>query len=194
MKIFEVVTPTLLHHTTLAYSASEILEQGCLRPKNYDSFVSLSVGEYVHDITGHHVTLIFKPAGFGDQLMEVEYSEDWAAAHPEQAGYIAGEGWAEQYQDPEDLFEPPDDLDPEEAEFWEPDEDDVEDARHAAEVEAFLCKSGEEEWISREAGQPVTFRPEAVIGLIVRNGADLQEWRRDLDALGYPHVTLRSAA
>lgn len=196
MRISEVVPadrPTL-HHTTLAYAASEILEHRELRPKNYETFVSLSENEYVHDITGRHVTLVFDPSGFEGQLIEVEYSEDWAESHPQHAAYIAGEGWSEQYHDPEDLFEPPDDLDPDEADFWEPDEEAVEAARHEAEIEAFLVKSDEAEWISRTAGEAVSFRPEAVVGLIVRDGSDLQEWRADLDRLGYRHVQIKVAA
>jgi ribulose bisphosphate carboxylase small subunit len=85
------------------------------------------------------------PAG----VIQVKYTERWAEEYSEQAAYIAGEGWIEQFEYSEDVME-----EDEEGEMWE--NEDLMAAEYAeAQMEAFLYKRDEQEWISAEQGAEV---------------------------------------
>jgi hypothetical protein len=167
----------VLYHTTDPYSAEQILSHRQLQPKNNESFVSLSRRPHLHDIQAHGCCLVFDGRMLSDQLDEVDYSETWAEAHPAQVAYIAGEGWVEQWEAPE-----PDE------DGWE-DEDAHEEAYRYAEQDAFFSKSDEDEFISKQAGQPVRFLVTAVLMILVENPDD--EWRELLDKLGYAHAVIK---
>jgi hypothetical protein len=176
---YEMFPPHSLYHTTSPGAAFDILEQKELRPQRY-GFVSLSEKPHLHDIQAHGAVLVFDLRHLYAQLEPVEYSETWAKTHADQARYIAGEGWQEQFEYVSD--EEDDD------EF---DADDSYDRAYAdAELEAFLQKAAEDEWISLEPGMPVRFTPAAVTGLIVDN-LDAED-RQTLAAMGYAHVKVRS--
>jgi hypothetical protein len=68
--------------------------------------------------------------------------------------YIAGEGWREQYEcslDPED-FDDDDDYD-----------DACEKDYEEAEIDSFMCKDDEREWISRREGEDVRVPVSAIL-------------------------------
>jgi hypothetical protein len=175
---YEMFPPNSLYHTTSPGAAFEILQAGELRPKA-DGFVSLSEKPHLHDIQAHGAAIIFDLRKLYAQLEPVEYSEAWAHTHAEQARYIAGEGWSEQFEYQSD-----------DADEDEGDDDRYEEEYAAAEIEAFLQKSDEAEWISLHPGTPIRFRPDAVTGLII-GGID-DETRADLAKIGYGHIQLRS--
>lgn len=169
----------VLYHTTDPMSAESILSDHQLRPKSGDGFVSLSLRPHLHDISAHGCCIMFSRAALQSQLDEVDYSETWAEAHPNQVSYIAGEGWHEQWEAP--------DVD---EDGWE-DEDAYEAAFHDAEQDAFFSKSDEDEFISKQAGQPVRFPVTAVLAIIVEDVED--EWRQLLDGYGYQRTVINKA-
>lgn len=175
---YEMFPPNSLYHTTSPGAAFNILEDRQLQPQR-DGFVSLSEKPHLHDIQAHGAVIVFDSRKLYAQLEPVEYSETWAKTHADQARYIAGEGWQEQFEytsdDDEDEFDADDNYD---------------HAYADAELEAFLQKAAEDEWISLEPGVPVQFTPDAVIGLIVDAMDDAD--RQALVALGYAHVMVRS--
>lgn len=126
----------ILYHTTSFDAAEAIKESGVIQPKNYDSFVSFAEDPFTGDISANDVTLKVEvdPAS----VEKVEYTKRWYKKHPEQASYIAGEGWIEQFEYP--------DTD---------DEDEQEEAFSQAQLESFLWKANEKEWISKTPGEPV---------------------------------------
>ena len=135
--------PESIYHTTSKAGLESIIETGEIRPKNYESFVSFSASPAeLYDISGNDYIIEVKiPEG----VTPVDYTEEWYEAHPEQASYIAGEGWQEQFTySPETLDE----------EGWE-DEDLMEEEWRSAELESFLWKENEQEWISEIAGESV---------------------------------------
>lgn len=154
-----------LFHTTSFSALDDILRAGHLKPKNSESFISLSENPHFGDISGDDVVLVFDKRELLPHVMQVEYDEDWYDKHPEHAAYIAGEGWREQYTAPD--YEDYPDYDPDD-EFWEPDPDDEEAFYRAAEVEAFTVKHGEREWITK------TSRPlplDALHRVLIKNPA-----------------------
>jgi hypothetical protein len=170
------------YHTTSNHAAAEILKTCELKPKNYDSFVSFSTKPLPNgDIESRDVTLVFRNT-IAPQLLEVDYDESWFHEHPNQGRYIAGEGWQEQF-----FFEPDEDMD----EF---DIDDAEEeARSNAEIDAFIDKSDEDEWISRTIGAPVKFRKEDVCMIIVNHAfswSELDQWNKELSEWGYKNVSV----
>ena len=126
----------ILYHTTSFDAAEAIKESSVIQPKNYDSFVSFAEDPFTGDISANDVTLTVEvdPAS----VEKVEYTKKWYKKHPEQASYIAGEGWIEQFEYPDTE-----------------DEDEEEEAYRQAELESFLWKSNEKEWISKTPGEPV---------------------------------------
>jgi len=163
-----------LYHTTSFGGAHAIQASGEVRPKNYEAFVSFAEEPIIGgDISANDVLLVFDRSKLGPSLDRVEYDEEWYDAHPEQAAYIAGEGWREQL-DLTWLYEPPEDIDPDEYDFWEPDEDDVEAAWREAELESFVWKDSEKEWVSREPGEPVRFEPSWLVAVVPV--ADVEGW------------------
>ena len=174
---YEMFPPQSLYHTTSPAVAFEILSTHEVRPK-LDGFVSFSLKPNLYDIQAHGAVLVFDLRKLYGQLEPVEYTEAWAEANPDQARYIAGEGWSEQ-------FEYQSDGDDE-----EDDDDGYERAYADAELEAFLQKADEDEWISLQAGVPVKFTPDAVTGLIL-NEIDA-ETQQELQSMGYAHIKLRS--
>lgn len=149
-----------LYHTTSLFVASKVFEALEFRPKDRESFVSFAGDKpYFGDISSNQV--VIELAGSRDlkaQLERVEYTEDWFHEHADQASYIAGEGWREQF-----VYEPPEDGDDDDFDEFE----DEEDQYHEAEIDAFLAKDAEREWISREAGQPVKIAREEILRILV---------------------------
>lgn len=174
---YEMFPPNSLYHTTSPGAAFDILSSHTVRPSNNEGFCSFSLKPHLHDIAAHGAVIVFDLRQLYAQLEPVEYTQEWAHEHPDQARYIAGEGWAEQFQ-----YEPDD---TEEDDF---EDDGYETAYAEAELEAFLHKSDEEEWISLQAGQAVHFTPAAVTSLIVHE-IDA-ETEADLKQIGYGHVKL----
>jgi hypothetical protein len=126
----------ILYRTTSFEVAEAVKESGFIQPKNYDSFVSFAEDPFTGDISANDVTLKVEvdPAS----VEKVEYTKKWYKRHPEQASYIAGEGWSAQFEYP--------DTD---------DEDEEEEAYREAELESFLWKANEKEWISKTPGEPI---------------------------------------
>jgi hypothetical protein len=172
--------PDSLYHTTSPAAAFEILAGGELRPKTSEGFVSFSLKSHLHDIQAHGAVLVFDLRKLYAQIEPVEYTEAWARAHPDQTRYIAGEGWVEQFD-----YTPDDDEDDD---F---DDDGYYQAYADAELESFLQKADEDEWISIHPGQPVRFTAVCVTGLIL--GEIDNEIHDDLVKLGYSHINLRQA-
>lgn len=176
---YEMFPPRSLYHTTSPGSVFAILHAGELRPRDGDSFVSFSERPHLHDIREHGAAIIFDLRHLYGQLEPVAYTEAWAHAHPDAARYIAGEGWEQQFE-----YHPEDDED----EF---DDEGYEQAHADAELEAFLQKSDESEWISLRRGVPVRFTPQCVRGVMLHE-IDA-ETRGELAAMGYGHVELRQS-
>jgi hypothetical protein len=167
-----------LFHTTSYTSLDDVLRAGHLRPKNSDSFISFSSRPHFGDISGSDVVLVFDKRQLLPHVMEVEYTTQWYNRYPEHAAYIAGEGWREQYTAPD--YEDFPDYDPDD-EFWEPDPDDEEAFERDAEIEAFMVKSGEREWITR------TRRPlplDALHRVLVANPAHARGAEEDVRMAG----------
>jgi hypothetical protein len=172
---YEMFPPDSLYHTTSPASAFEILTHQQLRPR--DEFISFSLKPHLYDIREHGAVLVFDLRKLYSQVEPVEYTEAWAEAHPDQVRYIAGEGWSEQFEYTSD-----------ENDEWDQDAE-YEQAYAEAELDAFLHKADEEEWISLHPGQPVQFTPDAVTGLIL-DEIDA-ETQQELQRLGYSHIRLR---
>lgn len=135
-----------LYHTTSADAAEKIIESEQLLPKDYDSFVSLSATPIRGgDIAGDDVILKVEPL---DEVIQVKYNRRWFEEHPEQAAYIAGEGWMEQFEYSMDTLDEDgfSDEELEEQEFME------------GMYEAFVAKRSEQEWISVEPGKPLNIK------------------------------------
>jgi len=174
-----------LFHTTTYKALPKILKDGEIKPGTYDGFVSFS--EYPitgGDISGNDVVLVLDKRRLAPLLDKVEYTEDWYDDHREQAAYIAGEGWREQYEPPDWLYEPPEDLDPEEADWWEPDPEDVEAEERVAELSSFLFKEGEREWVSKREGRSIKVGDGWLDRVLVRAVADVKRLTHALNKHG----------
>ena len=175
----------ILYHTTSAHAAHAILTSLAVRPKNSESFVSFSTTPLPGgDIEASDVTIAFRSAALHDQVEPVEYDEDWFDSHREQASYIAGEGWREQFEMPDDIYD----------EDGFADDDAEEEAFREGEYEAFWQKHSENEHISSLAGQPVRFKHGDVMGIILHGSSSraLVEWQEFLNNAGYSHVNARA--
>lgn len=160
-------------HTTSFKALPQILKSLQLKPKNTDNpFVSFSEVPYFGDISGNDIVIAFKLDKLKPQLLQVEYTEDWYDKHREQAGYIAGEGWREQFN--------LDDYD----EFGDVDPDQEEEAYRDAELQSFLYKDKEREWVSKREGQAVIFKADDVAILLVKNVALVNTVKEMMDKLG----------
>lgn len=135
--------PESLYHTTSRGGLQDIQETGLIKPKDYEGFVSFSAEPIeLYDISGADYRIEVKmPEG----VMPVEYDWKWAEKYPEHARYVAGEGWEEQFTYSEDTLDD---------EGWE-DEDLMEEEWNDAMLNAFLDKSGEQEWISIKSGMDI---------------------------------------
>lgn len=180
MRIVEAAEAPLLYHTTSASGAIEILTQHKVRParnKETGLFVSFSEVPLIGhpDIAASDVSIGFHPYAFWGRIERVIYSEEWYNENRERAAYVAGEGWYQQWEPPEDAYDD---------EGFE-DEDVYGEAHQAAELDAFLDKFAEHEWISREP-QDMNFNPADVVVLIVEG--DVADWQAELASIGYHHV------
>ncbi len=146
--------PGTLYHTTSREGAEAIESSGVLIPKSEDAFVSFSAEPIIGgDIEGNEVVIEVKvPAG----VREVQYTEQWFEDNPEEASYIAGEGWQEQFTYSDDTQ-----VEGEDGEWWD-DEDLMEEEYLNGMYGAFMAKDTEQEWISAEAGVEV---PVAIINI-----------------------------
>jgi hypothetical protein len=162
---------TELYHTTSLSGLSSILKSGELRGH---PFVSLSEIPYTGDISFNDVTIVFDAKAFGDSIEKVQYTQDWFDSHGEQASYIAGDGWAEQYEVPEDCFD---------EEGFE-DTDCSDRAYREAEFMSFTHKSREREWISKNR-RPLSFPESAVLRVIVHKDNMLSAVEEVLSTHGY---------
>jgi len=183
-----------LYHTTSFRAMEAILREGALRPGGAEGFVSLSGRVVVGDISGRDVTLVVDPDAVAGMLMRVEYDEAWFDAHPEHAAYVAGDGWRSQFSPPDSLHAPPDGWDEgADGEYW-PDDDAEAAAWREGELDAFLAKEDEDEFVTREPGAPLPLPPGAVLALVVHGpdgAAGLVE--EALDRLGLD-IEVRAAA
>ena len=175
-------TGQYLYHTTSNSGAFDILNERNVKPKNYESFVSFSTKPLPFgDIESKDVTLVFRKDLLISQLDEVDYEVSWYHEHTDQARYIAGEGWKEQFE-----------YEPEDSEDEFDNDGGYEEAFSNAEIDSFLDKDGEEEWISKKAGVPVQLNPTSVVGLIINHHfdqTDLDEWKQDIASMGY-HISI----
>jgi hypothetical protein len=151
----------ILYHTTSFAAADDIKTGGQVKPKDYDSFVSFSEEPFRGDISANEVTL--KVEVDPSLVEKVEYTKNWYRKHTDQAAYIAGEGWREQFTYPEDIYDEEGEADP----------DAEEQAYDEAQLESFLYKSGENEWISLTQG-PVPVQVLDEIAVVARIGKVLQ--------------------
>ena len=71
-----------LFHDTDIESLAKIIRSKKLRGRYYTSFSTFFVWG------GHSVVLVFDKAKLGRRVMEVEYTDKWARAHPEHANHI----------------------------------------------------------------------------------------------------------
>ncbi len=142
-----------LYHTTSFSVADEIKRTGVFRP-GQQGFVSFSEKPWVYDISARDCVIAVDKNALAGQLEQVQYTRSWARQHPDQMSYIAGEGWREQYECP---------LDPEDFD----DDDDYDDAcekdYEEAEIDSFMCKDDEREWISRREGEDVRVPVSAIL-------------------------------
>lgn len=151
-----------LYHTTALSLVPVILTDRFLRG---DPYVSLSAGKPVYsDIgaTGNLAVIAFLSDGIASQVFRVHYTDEWYDDYTSHAAYIAGEGWSEQYTEPEEAY----------------DEDMLTEHREEAERSAFLCKSEENEWISIDEDE-LWFDLSDVAYILVETSDDrdnLMEW------------------
>lgn len=168
----------LLYHTTGLYEVEEILKSQHFKADPFVSFGESCL--FGGDINKSDVCLGIDFSGISQQLMKVEYTEEWYSQYPEHGSYIAGEGWQEQWN-----YEPEDPTD----EFG--DDDDYEDQYKTAEMNSFMWKDSEKEWISKRPYQDVTFSPGHVQELITVNSQQAEYFQKLLPQLGYKHVEVR---
>ena len=152
--------PKKLYHTTSLPGMMSILQSHKVEPGS--DFVSFSEIPSLSDIAANEVTLVFDAAALQSQLTKVQYTEEWFNEHPEQGAYIAGEGWQEQYTEPEECYE----LD-EESGWEERDDECLDKAWRAAELESFLYKADEREWVSNSEGVGIGFSPQQLKEVLV---------------------------
>ena len=151
--------PKYLYHTTSLHGLLGILKSLTVEPRG--DFVSFSEVPLVGDIRANEVTLSFDANALIPQLEKVRYTEAWFNEHPEQGAYVAGEGWREQFTEPEDCYKTDDDG-------WEEADDEcLEQAYHDAEFQSFMYKENEREWVSRSDGAIISFPPKSVHEILV---------------------------
>ena len=139
-----------LYHTTSLHGLAAILKSRTFKPGSRmdvgETFVSFSEKPYFGDISANDAVIVLDRSKLRNRVMRVEYTEQWYDRYPEHAGYIAGEGWAEQYVEPEECYEVDEDG-------WEERDDEcLERARREVELESFRYKSDEREWVARNSG------------------------------------------
>jgi ADP-ribose pyrophosphatase YjhB (NUDIX family) len=139
-------------------------------------YVSFSEIPVVGDIRANEVTLVFDARAIEPQLEQVQYTEEWYNEHPDQAAYVAGEGWQEQYTEPEECY----DVD-EESGWEERDDECLQEHWRAAELESFLFKSDEREWVSRGDSVDVAFSPNALKEILVADPRQIDAVEAVLD-------------
>jgi len=100
MTWLETATGRWLFHTTSLGAMQSILAEKRLVGK---PFISFSEIPWYSDISGKDCTLVFHASAMMPHLMKVEYNEDWFDRFPDQANYIAGEGWHDQFTMPDYL-------------------------------------------------------------------------------------------
>ena len=136
--------PHTLFHTTSEEGAEGILNDEEIRPKDAEGFVSFSAKPLRGgDIEGSDEVL---EVAMPENVMKVEYTRKWFDEYPEHAAYVAGEGWVAQFTYSDET------MDEEGFPIEEREEEEFEEGM----FEAFIAKDTEEEWISKESGQPVS--------------------------------------
>jgi len=155
----EFLGENLLYRTVSWSGLERMLTIDSATPKHEESFVSFSEIPFVGDISSNTVTVAVKrPNG----VEKVSYTEQWFRQHEEQGRYIAGEGWGEQFVLPDECFD----------EEGEEDEECVEQAYMEAEIDAFLVKGEEREWISKIMGEAIKVE---IIQIIVYDKKDIKK-------------------
>jgi len=169
-----------LFHTTSFEGLLGILKDKKLKSRNINnSFISFSEVPYLGDISGNDIVLVFNRNKLRNQLIKVEYTKKWYEQYTDQAAYIAGEGWLAQF-DIDDWIDS-DDIDIETGEV----DSDVENEVYAqAEMQAFLDKSSEKEWITRQEMQPVSFDYDDIYVILVPDRTKIDMVKSWLDDLG----------
>ena len=98
----------------------------------------------------------------------------------DQAAYIAGEGWREQFTLDDYVSE--DDIDPETGDV----DSDVEEAAYdEAQFASFEAKDAEREWVSRHEGQLIKFTSTDVLRIVVRDPSQMEHTQQVLRKLGW---------
>lgn len=131
-----------LYHTTSLHGLAKILQSRTFLGGRHGGFVSFSEKPVFGDIQANDAVLVLDRTKLRNRVMPVEYDEAWYDRHPEHAAYVAGEGWREQYVEPEDCYDD---------EGWA-DENCVEQAYRDAELMSFLYKKEERDWVARSSG------------------------------------------
>lgn len=174
--VIEAVGKELFHTTSFA-ALPKILSSMQLKPR--EGFISFSEVPWYGDIRSTDATLVFALPSFKSQLLKVDYSPDWYERYKEQAAYIAGEGWREQFTLDDYVSE--DDIDPETGDI----DPDVEEAAYDdAQYAAFEAKSEEREWVTKNENQSVKFDAASLLRIIVRSPSDVEHTEQVMRKLG----------
>jgi hypothetical protein len=163
-----------LYHTTSLGALEAILDERRLAGGD---FVSLSEIPFVGDIRANDVSLGFAADCFAHAVRKVRYTRAWYDENPEDAAYIAGDGWREQFVTPDDCYD----------DEGEVDEGCEAEAYAAAEFEAFIDKAREREWLSVESVLP--FALEHIVEVVVHNQRQADAVARIVERFGVkPHT------
>lgn len=130
-----------LFHTTSWEGLQGIIQKRSFSPP-FEGLVSFAPKPFFGDISGNDVVLeVVPPPG----IMKVQYTEDWFNEYPDHGSYIAGEGWQQQHFTPEECVDDEGFVD----------DECEEEAYREAELQSFLFKDNENEWISKEPGEDI---------------------------------------
>jgi hypothetical protein len=161
-------TGALFFHTTSLRAVPAILEERSLVG---GPFVSLAAGQPVYNdirASSPFAVIAFHRANLAQHLMEVQYHDDWYNQNQDHAAYIAGEGWREQYEEPEDAYD---------EDGWS-DDDYLAEDYDRAQNDAFQAKSGENEWVGKNEGD-LPFDPQRDIAFIQVDNERSAAWLRE---------------
>ena len=167
-------TDALFFHTTSLRAIPSILSNAAL---SGGPFVSLAAGQPIYnDIRANRpfAVIAFQRDKLAENLLEVQYNDNWYNQHNDHAAYIAGEGWREQYEEPEDAYD---------QDGWADDEY-LTDDYDRAQREAFWSKSEEKEWVGKDEGD-LPFNPNTDIAFIQVDDKAARDWlKRELTGMG----------
>ena len=161
----------VLYHTTSYSGFSSIVTEKQLIAKPFISFSEKCL--FSGDIQGKDICLGFDRQPLLASIMKVNYTEKWFNKYPEHGSFIAGEGWREQFA-------------------YEGDEEDEEEEYRLAELDSFLWKAEEKEWISKAPYHNINFIPNTLKAVIVTSKNDIVNIQSELAENGYKDVEVRA--